>query len=138
YKPVFSGFEGIDLAAIAKQIVLLYGDKWEALIKFQAQAGNIGADNTRKITNSKNTVGKVTNNGTATDKVSAFNSDDLVADGGRDSTSEEDSTVTVTGTTTDETFNYKTAFDNLPLVEQTNIIKSSMNDVVKYLTISVY
>ena len=73
-----------------------------------------------------------------TNKVSAFNSDDLLVDTGSTTVADENTTQDVDRDSLVETFNIQTAFNNLSLAEKTNIISVVLKDVATYLTVSVY
>lgn len=137
-KIVFSAFTGVNINSVAGQIVKLYSDKWNKLIEANNLAANIGANNTHKITENINFTGDKNGTGETDNKVSAYNSDDLITDtGASNNTTEKNITETVRSVT-DETFNLQTAFNNLSLVEKNNIIGTVLKDVSNYLTVSVY
>lgn len=135
---LFSGFKDITVNDSAKYLIKIYADKWDKLIISAAGITNLAANSSRKI---KGTVSEMGTGNTQSDtenKVSAFNSDTLVTDGGTSSTSDNTTTRDTDRESTDETFNLKSLFDNLPLVERTNIINIVLKDVSNYLTVSIY
>ena len=135
---VFSAFIDVPVNTVAKHIVKLYGDKWDKLIISAAGITNLAANNSRKIKGTVSEMGKGNTQSKTENKVSAFNSDTLVTDGGTSSTSDNATTRDTDRESTDETFNLKSLFDNLPLVERTNIINIVLKDVSNYLTVSIY
>ena len=135
---LISGFKDIPVANSAKYIIAIYSDKWDKLVISAAGITNLASNNSRKIKGTVKEVGTGNNNSKTENKVSAFNSDTLVTDGGASSTSDNTNTKDTDRESTDETFNLKSLLDNLPLVERTNIINIVLKDVSNYLTISIY
>ena len=137
-RQMFSAFIDLPVNTVSNHIVKLYGDKWDGLIKFNESGANIGASSNIKTTGKQKTKGVKTDNSDVTNKVSAFNSDDLLTDTGSTTTETGNKTGTVNNDVTEETFNLKTLFENLPYVEQTSIINVVIKDVSNYLTVSIY
>ena len=135
---MFSAFIDVPVNTVAKHIVKLYGDKWDSLIKFNESGANIGAVSSVKTTGKQKTTGVKTDNTDVTNKVSAFNSDELLVDTGSTTVGDENTTQDVDRDSLVETFNIQTAFNNLPLAEKTNIINVVLKDVANYLTVSAY
>jgi hypothetical protein len=135
---VFSAFIDVPVNTVAKHIVKLYGDKWDGLIKFNENSVNIGAASSVKTTGKQKTTGVKTDNTDVTNKVSAFNSDELLVDTGTTTVGDENTTQDVNRDSLVETFNIQTAFNNLPLAEKTNIINVVLKDVANYLTVLAY
>lgn len=135
---MFSGFDGVAVEMVANNIVSLYGEKWDALIKANVSAIDITLQygNTRKETTT--TSGNKTGETNQEDKVSAYNSDDLITDKGHAGTSKEDTTGTNIKTYEGGQNSLEYLFNNLPLLDKTNIINTVVRDVVNYLTISTY
>lgn len=135
---MFSAFIAVPVNTVSKHIVKLYGDKWDGLIKFNESGANIGAVSSVKTTGKQKTTGVKTDNTDVTNKVSAFNSDELLVDTGSTTVGDENTTQDVDRDSLVETFNIQTAFNNLPLAEKTNIINVVLKDVANYLTVSAY
>lgn len=135
---MFSAFIDVPVNTVVKHIVKLYGDKWDGLIKFNENGANIGAVSSIKTTGKQKTTGVKTDNTDVTNKVSAFNSDELLVDTGSTTVGDENTTQDVDRDSLVETFNIQTAFNNLPLAEKTNIINVVLKDVANYLTVSAY
>lgn len=135
---LFSGFKDITVVNSAKYIITIYADKWDKLIISAAGITNLAANNSRKIKGTVSEMGTGNTQSETENKVSAFNSDTLVTDGGTSSTSDNTTTRDTDRESTDETFNLKSLLDNLPLVERTNIINIVLKDVSNYLTVSIY
>lgn len=137
-RQMFSAFIDVPVNTVAKHIVKLYGDKWTQLITFNSTAVNFGASSSTKTTGSQKTTGVKNDTSEATNKVSAYNSDDLIVDTGSNNVANENTTKDVDNDSLVEVYNLETAFNNLSLVEKTNIINVVLKDVATYLTVSVY
>ena len=135
---LFSGFKDITVTNSAKYIVTIYADKWDKAIIAAANINNLAANSSRKIKGNVTEMGTGNTKSDTENKVAAFNSDTLVTDGGTSNTSDNKTTKDTDRESTDETFNLKSLFDNLPLVERTNIINIVLKDVSNYLTVSIY
>lgn len=137
-RQLFSAFIDLPVNTVSKHIVKLYGDKWDGLIKFNESGANIGASSNIKTTGKQKTKGVKSDNTDVTNKVSAYNSDDLIVDTGSNNVVNENTTQDVDNDSLVEVYNLETAFNNLSLVEKTNIINVVLKDVATYLTVSVY
>ena len=135
---LFSGFKDITPEDAAKHIITIYSDKWDKAIIAAANINNLAANSSRKIKGTVTEVGTGNTKSDTENKVAAFNSDDLVTDGGAHNTSDNTTTRDTDRESTDETFNLKSLLENLPLVERTNIINIVLKDVSNYLTVSIY
>lgn len=135
---MFSAFIDVPVNTVVKHIIKLYGDKWNGLISFNESGYNIGASSSVKTTGKQKTKGVKTDNSDVTNKVSAFNSDELLVDTGSNTAGNENTTQDVDRDSLVETFNIQTAFNNLSLAEKTNIISVVLKDVANYLTVSAY
>ena len=137
-KIMFSGMVDLSINDAAKYIVKTYSNSWNKLLTALNSDFNVAADYIKVTTGNSNTTGNNTDDNTNIHKVAAFNSDELLDDysdvGAR------------TGTSANETISdgkevnlsLKSLFDNLPLIERTNIINIVLKDVSNYLTLSVY
>lgn len=134
--PLFSGLEGDTVENVAEYVVRLFGDKWEQLLS--AAGISLAADSVRTV---KETTGIDETRETATidtDKISAFNSDQLIDEGSKETEGTEARKVDTTKTITDETKSARTLFDNLPKADKLNIIKTALADVANFMKVSVY
>ena len=135
---VTSAFGNLDINTAGKFIAKLYGEKWKALIKFNITPPDLGAKSTTKTTGNQNTIGTKNGVSNTENKVSAFNSDDLITDSGTDNKLDENTTKGVNSVETVSVIDWQTAFNNLSLFERTNIISLFLKVVAGYLTVSVY
>ncbi|MCS5736573.1 hypothetical protein, partial [Herbiconiux daphne] len=99
---------------------------------------NIAASTGHKITESISDQGNELTTGEIVTKVTAFNSDTFIDDKAVDNHNNVDTVNDRFRTMTDEVFSIKTAFDNLSLLQKTNIINAVVLDTVNYLTVTVY
>lgn len=135
---LFSGFNDLTVTDAAKHIIGIYTEKWDALILSNADLTNLSASGSKKTKGIETSTGNVDKNINTESKVSAFNSDDLLTDSGTTTVESDVNTGSVNNDVTEETFNLKTLFENLPLVEKTNILNVVIKDVSNYLTVSIY
>ena len=135
---VTSAFNSFDINVAGKFITKLYGEKWAALIQFNISPPDIGAKSVTKTTGNQNTVGTKNDISNSENKVSAFNSDDLITDTGTSNELDENVTQDITRDSSVSVIDWQTVFNNLSLSERTNIISVVLKDVATYLTVSVY
>ena len=135
---VTSAFNSFDINVAGKFITKLYGKKWAALIQFNISPPDIGAKSVTKTTGNQNTVGTKNDISNSENKVSAFNSDDLITDTGARNELDENVTQDITRDSSVSVIDWQTVFNNLSLSERTNIISVVLKDVATYLTVSVY
>ena len=137
-KRVFSGFADETVSAVAKYIVLTYSDKWNKLIIAADNKLNLAATSTKVISDTSNSSGTKTTDGDSTRKVSAFNSDELIPDYSDVKTGVDTDSNNKQVDRKEEILSLKNLFDNLPLLERTNIINIVLKDVSDYLTVAIY
>lgn len=126
----------IDEVAIG--IVANFKDKWEKLIEVQAMDYNLqssgGKTTTEKVGKSEKRNLKNDN----TNKVSAFNTDELITNDGSASTGSDQLIADNTRTVTEANISLIDAFNNLSLLDKSNILSTVLKDVASYLTLDVY
>lgn len=127
-----------DLATVADLIVFEFGEKWEKLLTEIWVGFNLGARQVTKITE---TTTKTENRKTVKDdvnKVTSYESSDLIVNDGANSTGNDDLTGNETKTTVNEIIDMGTAFNNLSLQMQNSIINTILNDVKQFTTLAIY
>lgn len=134
--PLFSGIVGDSVENIADYCVRLFGDKWDSLLELSGVKLDVSETNTTTET-TVNTEERATER-TDTDKVSAFNSDDLIDEGGKTSDGVETLDGETVRTVENEKKSLQTLFDNLHKSEKLNIIKQAMADVAGFMKTQVY
>lgn len=123
---------------IADLLTFEFSEKWEILLTEFWVGFNLGA---RQVTKVTETITKTENRLTDKDdlnKVSGFDSDELITDNGLNSKTKDDLTGTETKTTTNEIIDMETAFNNLSMQTQNSIIETVLNDVKSFITLSIY
>lgn len=133
---VFEKFLKVSLETIALFIVSEYSNKWSNILATLSADFKNGSE--RFL--SENTDNKVTSLGSNVleNKVSAFNSDELVIDKSDSNTSSNDTDSIVTKNTTEKLTSYVTVYNNLSLTQKLNIINTVIYDVAKHLTLDIY
>ena len=123
---------------IADLLTFEFSKKWEILLTEFWVGFNLGA---RQVTKVTETTTKTENRLTDKDdlnKVSGFDSEELITDNGLNSKTKDDLTGTETKTTTNEIIDMETAFNNLSMQTQNSIIEIVLNDVKSFITLSIY
>lgn len=133
YKIPLQGFDDV-----CKDIAFNYGAKWKDLISIETLNINIGADNTHKISETLTHAETRINTQENINKVSAFNTDELLANDGSNSNNSDDIDYSKVKTLTDENLSLKTAFNNLSLKQKNIIIRTVNNDIASLLTLDIY
>lgn len=134
--PLFSGIAGDSVENIAGYVVKLFGDKWDSLLELSGVPLDVTESNI--VTETVVTDEARTTDRTDTDKVSAFNSDELITEGGKDSDGVETLEGERVRTVEEQTKSIKATFDNLQNAEKLNIIKQAMADVAGFMKVQVY
>lgn len=129
-------FEG-SIADLAALVVTEFDAQWETLIA-AVTASDVGSTKKETTTDTTITTEVTTNNRTDTNKVSAFDSPDLITNDGSDSQGLED----VAG---NRTRNFERSFSsvsdiykNLDVMKKNDIISTVINDVVGFSTLSIF
>ena len=123
---------------IADLLTFEYGKKWEILSNEIWVGFNLGSKQVNKKTE---TITKTENRLTDKDdlnKVSGFDSEELITDNGLNSKTKDDLTGTETKTTTNEIIDMETVYNNLANSQKNSIIESVLNDVKNFITLSIY
>ena len=133
---VFRKFLNVDLDAIALFINSEFGKKWGNIII--ALESDIKNGSERVLSeNTDNTILNTGNN-VIENKVSAFNSDELVIDKADNNTSNTETDNKTVKTTSEKLTSFATVYNNLSMVQKLNIINTVISDVAKHLTLDIY
>jgi uncharacterized protein (DUF697 family) len=123
---------------VAIGIVAHFKDKWYKLIEVRAMDYNLqssgGKTTTEKVGKSEKRNLKNDN----TNKVSAFNTDELITNDGSSSAGSDQLIADNTRTVTEANISLIDAFNNLSLLDKSNILSTVLKDVASYLTLDVY
>ena len=133
YKIPAMGFE-----LVAYDVVFNFKQKWLDLLAINELTLNIGADNTHNISETLTHAETRINTQDNINKVSAFNTDELIANDGSNSNNSDDIDYNKTRVLTDETLSLQSAFNNLNVKQKNNIIQTVNNDVASLLTLNIY
>ena len=133
---VFRKFLNVDLDTIALFINSEFGKKWQNIIIALESDIKIGSERVL----SENTDNKILNTGNnvTENKVSAFNSDELVIDKADDNSSNSETDNKTVKTTSEKLTSFATVYNNLSMVQKLNIINTVISDVAKHLTLDIY
>ena len=133
---VFRKFLNVDLDTIALFINSEFGKKWENIII--ALESDIKNGSERVLSeNTDNTILNIGNN-VIENKVSAFNSEELVIDKADNNTSNTETDNKTVKTTSEKLTSFATVYNNLSMVQKLNIINTVISDVAKHLTLDIY
>lgn len=135
---LYSEIAGKTLKEVAQMIIFLNKDKWNNAILVASSDNEIGLNDVRKVTENIVTNENRTNNRDDVNKVSAYNSDELINNDGMNSVSNEDMDNTKNRTLTDGKYNLSTAYENLSLLSKNNIMEMVVKDTVEFMTLSIY
>ena len=133
-----SNVSDLDVDLLASLLVETYGSKWDSLIGFNISELELGSASTVKNVTNENF--QVDNTGSVdnVNKVSGFNDVELIDDTGSNSSDVKKEIGTKTTTDSKSQLNLKSLYENLILVDKTNIINTTQNDIIKYLTLNIY
>ena len=134
----FNTETGLDTEATAQFIVMQYDKKWLGLITVNAIAFDLAAVETEKKTETSNETETTGQQSETLNKVSAFNSEDLVTDGGATSTETGDRDKEGQRITTREKQSLSAAWGNLTMTEKTGIVMTITGDVASFLSLETY
>jgi len=135
-KQVFEPFEGNDINSIATMLILNFEQTWNSYVKMGVILEN--PNDRREVTETIDRTEERLNSNDSTDKVSAFNSNTMVDDKGSSTSGTDDLTGLTTRTLTDEQINVTTMFNRLSSTTRNSIVKSVLDDIAGYLTLSIY
>lgn len=135
---MFSKLVTVTPEQMAVNIVAAYKTKWDKLIEVLAIDYDLGAGTSKKLTETINKIEARDNTRDDVNKVSAFNTEELISDTGSTSTGADNLTGDTTRTLTEADISLTNAFNNLSLLDQGNIIQTVIKDVATYMTLSVY
>ena len=133
---VYSKLHNLNLDKLASIINSLYGSNWEKLITINTLDFKSGAEKIVNETTNNNVIS--TSSNSTDNKVSAYNSDELVTDTKDVGSSNNTEDLTRAKQTSEKTIALRTAYDNLLLTQKTNILNTVLKDVSSYLTLGIY
>ncbi len=137
-KTVYSAFESLPQQQLFELIVDKFSDKWEKQILIEANKINLLSDVTSSETKTGTSNKDTTQNDVIKNQVSAYNSDTLITEGGNDNNSTGNDSVTYSDEILKGNYSISNLYNNLKDYQKTNILESTIKDVVQYLTLSIY
>lgn len=137
-KLIYHKIPAMGFELVAQDVVFNYKQKWLDLLAINELTLNIGADSTHKISETLTHAETRINIQDNINKVSAFNTDELIANDGSNSNNSDDIDYSKTRVLTDETLSLQTAFNNLNVKQKNTIIQTVNNDVASLLTLNIY
>lgn len=137
-KTVNPKIEAMGVTDIALAISMYYSEKWEALIASALNTLNIASDGTIKTVTGSEVSETDNNEGESLRKISAYNSPNLITDGGESNTNSNLKNLISEQTKTYENLSLSNALKNLTNIEKVSMIRVIVLDVVKFTTISIY
>lgn len=137
-KTVYDAIGTKTIDEVAQMLSLLNKDKWKKSILLELNNDDLGMVNTRKLTETIIENESRTNNRDNINKVSAFNSDEMINNDGSNSISNEGMDNTKTRTITDGIYDINNAYKNLSSMSKNNIMEMIIKDVSNFMTLSIY
>ena len=135
---MFSKLATKTIADVCSGIVAVYSVKWTKQMEVLASDYELLASTSKKTTETINKTEARDNTRDDVNKVSAFNTDDLITDTGATSTGADNMTGDQTRTLTESNISLSDAFNNLSLLDKSNILNTVLKDISSYLTLDVY
>ena len=137
-RTLFPKLAGQTLDDLTDMILFTYSSKWQKLVTLDASGYDVAASKINTVTETVDNSENRVNVKDDINKVTAYNSLDLINNDGSESNSTDTMTGTTTRTVTDSTIDLTTAFNNLSLAEKNNIMNTVLYDVADFLTLSIY
>ena len=134
----FNTETGVDTEVAAQFIVMQYDKKWLGLIAVNAINFDLAAAETERKTETSNETETTGQQSETLNKVSAFNSEDLVTDGGTTTTETGDRDKEGQKITTSGKQSLSAAWGNLTMTEKTGIVRTITGDVACFLSLETY
>lgn len=130
---VFINLVDIELVDLVQMVALTYSKAWASLegLEINLNEGN-------KITETINRVEDRLNTRDDVSKISAFNSEAMVNDGGNNSTGTDGLVGETIRTVIDEKVNLKLAYESMDIASKNSIINIVLGNVASFLTLSIY
>lgn len=137
-RALFKGFTDIPVDESAKMVIKVFADRWDSITRSYVDLNNLAASEIRLV--NENTADTNTKDGNAEtlNKVSAFNSDDLLTDTGTTSTDTAVNTGSGERDLKETKISYKDLINNLTSTQKTDIVNIVLKDLSSYFTITIY
>ncbi len=133
---VYPKLHNLNLDKLANIINSLYGSNWKKLITINTLDFKSGAEKIVNETTNNNVIS--TGSNSTDNKVSAYNSDELVTDTKDVGSSTNTEDLTGVKQISEKSISLRTAYNNLLLTQKINILNTVLKDVSSYLTLDIY
>ena len=137
-KTVNPKIETMGVTDVALAISMYYDEKWAALIANTLNSLNLASDGTIKTVTDGEVNETGSSEGESLRKISAFNSPDLITDGGESNANSNLKKLISENIKTHENLSFSNVLKNLSIIEKVSIIRVIVLDVVRFTTISIY
>ena len=137
-RTITPSFESLEVELVYPLIVSKFYDKWKKQILIEADKINLLSD----VTSSEIKTGASNKDTTKQDiiknQVSGYNSPDLITEGGNDNNSTGNDSIAYSEEILKGGYSISNLYNNLKDYQKTNILETTIKDVVNYLTLSIY
>lgn len=135
-RKLFKPYSTLEVEKVAQLIVKEYGETWRDYVKIEALKENVNSrrEVSETITENEDRLSERED----VNKVSSFNSTEMVVNDGTSSNNSDTNTGEKVRTLTDESISPKESYSLLSNMARASILKNVMNDVSKALTLSIY
>lgn len=135
---VIESITPLTLPIVASVIVYDFADLWSDISGLGLSLDGSLADELRITHTESNGVSEQSNNINTLNKVSAYDSDELVTDDGSESNGTNDTTNQDESNTRDELYRFGTLYENLDISQQLKIHRKIIKDILNTITLKVY
>ena len=135
---LYSKFSDISIEDAAEIIVISCQKKWLNLMLIDELDFNLAASESERVNQNTAKEENRDKNIEQINKVSAYNSEDMVNEGGSNVAEDELLTGEETRITTRDKISLDSAYNNLSMADKISIIKTVVADVAEVLTLSIY
>ena len=137
-KRVSKQLMGLDISTVAKIIYTAYNVRWKKRFKTFNIDFELGENYRITKTDLKDGTETLTTNSETITKEGAFNSDDLVVDGGSEDSQTNESIIGETKETEEVKTDFQTLRQQMKLMENSDFIDGVLNDVSNLLLLKIY
>ncbi|CAL9955102.1 hypothetical protein VPHK58G2_0004 [Vibrio phage K58 g2] len=137
-RTVYRAFEVLPEQQLFELIVDKFSSKWNEQVLIETDKINLMSDTTSSETKTGTSNKDVTRNDVVKNQVSGYNSTDLITEGGNDNNSTGNDSATYSDEILKGNYSISNLYNNLKDYQKTNILESTIKDVVQYLTLSIY
>lgn len=137
-RTVIESITTLALPTVASMIIYDFGDLWSDISGLGLSLNGSLADELRITHTESNGAIEQSNNINTLNKVSAYDSDELVTDDGSESKGKNDTKNQDESNTRDELYRFGTIYENLDTAQQLKIHRKVIKDILNTITLKVY